>query len=153
MKSARLVACTIAFVACVSAYAGNAGPYAVCDTLLPKIETDSAAVKAGDNVAAGQQAAGTDSLVAGSDSLAADSSKIAQAVDSVMRDAKKAQAATPKIRARPAARIMACAYTSRSRADIQQEILETSHILWRLPGMYLCTDVEPADVQGLFAGL
>ena len=89
MKSARLVACTIAFVACVSAYAGNAGPYAVCDTLLPKIETDSAAVKAGDNVAAGQQAAGTDSLVAGSDSLAADSSKIAQAVDSVMRDAKK----------------------------------------------------------------
>ena len=103
MKSARLVACTIAFVACVSAYAGNAGPYAVCDTLLPKIETDSAAVKAGDNVAA--------------------------------------------------ARIMACAYTSRSRADIQQEILETSHILWRLPGMYLCTDVEPADVQGLFAGL
>ena len=65
MKSARLVACTIAFVACVSAYAGNAGPYAVCDTLLPKIETDSAAVKAGDNVAAGQQAAGTDSLVAG----------------------------------------------------------------------------------------
>lgn len=96
MKSARLVACTIAFVACVSAYAGNAGPYAVCDTLLPKIGTDSAAVKAGDNVAAGQQAAGTDSLVAGSDSLAADSSKIAQAVDSVMRDAKKHKPPRPK---------------------------------------------------------
>lgn len=89
MKPAGLIACLFALVVCVPALAENLCSSTVRDTLLPRLKPDSTAADTTVNTTAIKESVAADSLPA-------DSARISQAVDSVMRDAKRQKPPRPK---------------------------------------------------------
>ena len=69
-----------------------------------------------------------------------------QSIMSMKIDKDKEETRLGNMESRPPTGVVARTGNPRWRTDLQPEILETAPCLWRIRGMYICTEMERADV-------